>query len=140
MTNFSTTVDIQAPRERVWDVLLDVARWPEWTPTTSRVERLDAGPFTVGSRARIFQPKLRPAVWQVTELNQAAGSFTWVTRSAGVLVTARHRVEENGGGCRVTLSLDFSGVLAWLAARTAGGMMERYIAAEANGLRARSEA
>jgi len=35
------------------------------------VERLDDGPITLGSRARVKQPGQRPAVWTVTELETA---------------------------------------------------------------------
>ena len=50
---------IDAPPEVVWRVLIDVERWPEWTPTTDRIERLDEGEFRLGSRARM-KLKRRP--------------------------------------------------------------------------------
>jgi hypothetical protein len=84
-------------------VLSNIECWPEWTPTVMSIERLDRGTLAVGSRARIRQPKLPPAVWQITELD-AGRSFTWVTRSPGVRVTARHWVEAREGGSRATLS------------------------------------
>lgn len=34
----SVTVDIDAPQQLVWDVLLDYPRYPEWNPYTVRVE------------------------------------------------------------------------------------------------------
>ncbi len=107
MTHFSIAVEIQASPDRVWTVLRDIERWPEWTPTVTSIQRLDRVPLAVGSRARIRQPKLPPAEWQVTELDEGR-SFTWVTRSPGVRVTARHWVEPKEGGSRVTLSLQFS--------------------------------
>jgi hypothetical protein len=60
---FETTRHIDAPTRKVWEVLFDVARWPEWTPTVDSVERLDDGPVQVGSRARLRQPKLPQALW-----------------------------------------------------------------------------
>ena len=50
---FETTRHIDAPTQPVWEVLFDVARWPEWTPTIDSVERLDDGSFGVGSRANV---------------------------------------------------------------------------------------
>ncbi|HET6652637.1 MAG TPA: SRPBCC family protein, partial [Nocardioides sp.] len=35
---FETSRHIDAPAQQVWEVLYDVARWPEWTPTVDSVE------------------------------------------------------------------------------------------------------
>ena len=95
--NFSITVEIQASPETVWGVLREIKRWPEWTPTVKSIRRLDNGPLAVGSRARIRQPRLPPADWRVTELEEGR-SFTWVTGSPGLRVTARHWIEPHASG------------------------------------------
>ncbi len=138
MTRFSITVEIQASPGGVWAMLRDIERWPEWTPTVTSIQRVDRGPLAVGSRARIRQPKLLPAEWQVSELEEGR-SFTWVSRSPGVRVTARHWVEADGGGSRVTLSLEFSGLLGPLVARLTRSLSVRYLALEARGLKERIE-
>lgn len=138
MTHFSITVDIQASPDRVWAVMRDVERWPEWTPTVTSIQRLDRGPLAVGSRARIRQPKLPRAEWQVTELEERR-SFTWMSYGPGVRVTARHWVEAIGGGSRATLSIQYEGLLGPLVARLIRGLNERYLALEARGLKKRSE-
>jgi uncharacterized protein YndB with AHSA1/START domain len=137
MRDFSIAVDIAAPSDRVWAVMIDVEHWPDWTPTVTRIERLDQGPLAVGSRLRIRQPKLPPAVWQVSELLEGR-SFTWVTQSPGVTVIAKHSVEPAVEGACATLSLRFSGLLALLVARLTRRLNERYLALEAQGLRERS--
>jgi Polyketide cyclase / dehydrase and lipid transport len=134
---YRTVIDIRAAPDRVLGILLDVERWPEWTSTMTSVRRLDTGPFRVGSRAKVLQPKLKPAVWRVTELDDH--HFTWTTSGPGIRMTARHDVEAASAGSRVTLSLELSGLLAWLAVRVAGELTERYIATEAEGLKQRSE-
>lgn len=89
---FGTSIDIQASPERVWAVMGDIERWHEWTPSITRVTRLDGGPLRVGSRAR------------------------------------------------VTLSVTFTGPLAGVIAWLYGGLTNRYVAMEADGLRRRAEA
>jgi hypothetical protein len=135
-TNFVITVEVPAPPPLVWSVMADVERWPEWTPSISLVKRFSSGPLQVGSRVRIHQPKLPPASWQVMELNPGA-SFTWVSLAPGVRVTARHTTEASASGSRVTLSVHYGGCLGALLALWTRALNERYLALEANGLKAR---
>ncbi|MEO8125803.1 MAG: SRPBCC family protein [Bryobacteraceae bacterium] len=138
MTYFRITIEIQALPDRVWSVMRDVERWPEWTATVTSIRLMDHDGLNVGSRAMVRQPKLLPATWEVTELKEGS-SFTWVTRSPGLQVIARHLVEANGTGSRATLSIQFSGLLGPLIARFTRALNQRYLAIEAEGLRKRSE-
>ena len=131
-------VDIDASPEKVFAVLCDVERWPEWTSTMISVQRLDGGPFAVGSRTRVRQPKLRPAVWQVTEL-ESERNFTWTTGAPGLRMKAEHSVEPQGGGSRVALSFEISGPIGPVISRLYGGLIERYITTESQGLKQRCE-
>lgn len=138
MRAFAITVDIAAPPDRVFDVMKDVERWHEWTPSVKSIKRLDDGPFVIGSRALIRQPKFPPALWKVTAIGPGM-DFTWESVAPGVRVVARHRVEPVPSGSRVTLSLEYFGLLAGLLARLTRGITERYLALEASGLKARCE-
>lgn len=137
-THYSVTVEIAAPPERVWSILADVERWPEWTASVTSVVRRDHGPLRVGSRARIRQPRVLPAEWHVIELNEGR-SFAWVTGSALARATGRHEVEPSPSGARATVSIRYSGLLGALVGRLASALSERYLALEAAGLKARSE-
>jgi carbon monoxide dehydrogenase subunit G len=139
MTTFSIIVDIAAPPERVWAVMADVERWPEWTPTVRGIRRWDRGPLAVGSRALVRQPRLPPALWRVSELREGR-SFTWVSGGPGVCVVAEHSVEPLANGARARLSVRFTGWLGPLLARLTHRLNERYLALEAEGLRKRSTA
>lgn len=137
--HISVTFDVHASADRVFSVLQDVERWPEWTATMTAVKKMDDGRLVVGSKVRVRQPKLLPAVWLVTELNENR-AFTWGTRSPGIQVTGDHRIESVGSSSRVTLSLQVSGPLEPLISRLFRGLNERYIATEAKGLKERCEA
>ena len=135
----STTVDIAAPPERVWEVLADVERWSEWSETVIWVRRLDEGPLRSGSRARINQPKIPETEYVVTEL-EPGRSFTWVATGPGVTTTARHTVEAlPGGGSRVQLAVEQGGLVGSVMGRFYRGLTDRYLATEAAGLKARCE-
>ena len=135
---FSVTIDIDAPADRVWTVMSDVAKWAEWTPSVKRIDLLTNGPLAVGSRVKIYQPKLPPALWEVSEVRPGE-SFTWVSRAPGVRVTGRHAIERRGAGSRVTLSISYEGALGGLLAWLMRDANVRYPQMEANGLKARSE-
>ena len=129
-----SSVTIAAQPADVFDRYLDVERWPQWTETVTTVDRLDEGPLAVGSRTRIKQPRLRTAVWEVTELVPGR-SFTWVSRSPGLVTTGRHVVAPMAGGTVVTLSVEQSGPLGGLVGLLTKRLTRRYLALEAAGLK-----
>ncbi len=135
--HFSINVDIAARPERVWEVMSDVERWPEWTASVKSIKRLDKGPFAVGSRAIIRQPKFPPALWEVTAIEP--NRFTWKSGLPGLWVFARHSVDPTVTGSHVTLSLEYNGILGSLVGRLTRGITERYLRLEAEGLKRRSE-
>lgn len=139
MTTVETAVAIKASPAQVLAVVLDVERWPEWTPTVMSAKRLESGPFVPGSRTLMRQPKLPPAVWQVSALEAQRG-FAWMTSGPGTRIIAEHWVEADESGSRVVLSLRYSGVLAPLVSRFGRSLSERYLAIEARSLRERCEA
>ena len=136
--DFHISVDIAAPPEIVWSVMVDGERWHEWTPSVRSIRMLDKGPLAVGSRALIRQPRFPPAVWQVTAL-EPERSFTWRSGAPGMRVYARHSVEPIARGTRATLTLRYEGVLGRVLARLTRGITNRYLEYEAAGLKKRSE-
>jgi carbon monoxide dehydrogenase subunit G len=139
MPRFQHAIAISAPPERVWEILVDVERWPDRIPTVDRVERLDDGPLAIGGRTRLAQPRLPEAVWTVTELTSGT-AFTWTSTSPGVHITASHLVEPSLEGSRLTLTLHLAGWLApagWLMTRS---LSKRYVETEAASIKAAAEA
>ncbi len=137
---FATSIKIEADPERIWDTLVDVERWPEWTAGIDRVERLDAGPLDLGSTARITQPKLPITDWRVTEFAPGV-SFSWTATAPGIrTVGGHHVVAETGGSATVVLSIEQSGFLSPLLWLFTGALTRRYVEMEAHGLKRRCEA
>ena len=140
MSDFRHTVEIRVSPAHVWSVLLDVEHWPEWTTSVTRVQRMELGPLTLGSRTRIWQPRLMPAVWCVTSLDDRRHIFAWTTRTLGVKIIGRHQVDAVKNHSRVTLSLDYSGPLSAVIARVYRDLIWDYITREGNGLKKFCEA
>lgn len=134
---FSITFDVDAPPRRVFDVMKDVERWHEWTPSVTSITLRPPGQLEVGGRAVIRQPKFPPAMWEISAIDPDR-SFTWVSRAPGVRVFAHHSVEPTTNGTRVTLSLAYDGLLGGVIAKLTEGITNRYLQMEADGLKARS--
>ena len=138
--NVDTSVDATADLASAWSALTDVADWPRWTESMTKVERLDDGPLRVGSRARVEQPGMRPMIWEVTELRPER-EFAWAARVPGVRIVGRHLLAANADGTtRITLELAVDGPLAGVINALTGKRSRRYLGLEANGLKAASEA
>lgn len=134
------TVDIEAAPDTVWATIKDVERWHEWTESINSVELLDGASLAVGSKARVRQPKLPPAVWTVTDV-QEGREFSWKARGPGFTSTGIHRVEPRPeGGSRATLGIHMDGPLAGVFGLFMKGITKRYVAMEAAGLKRRTEA
>ncbi len=134
-----TIIEVAAPPNRVWDVLVDVERWPEWTSSVTSVRTLDSGPLSVGSRVEISQPRIPAGTYTVTAL-ESGRAFTWEQRQPGSTVSAHHECTPlPDGGTRVELRVVMSGVVGAVVARLYRKLTERYLAMEASGLKSRAE-
>jgi hypothetical protein len=138
--HYEASAAIAAPIDLVWSTVVDVEHWPESTASVTSVERLDAGPFGVGSHARVRQPRLPTMVWTVTDV-QPGREFTWIVKSLGVTTIATHRVTAGPGDqVSLTLSIDRVGLLAPVVDRLWDGLTRRYMAMEAAGVKRVCEA
>jgi len=131
--------DITATASEVWNALANVTVWPEWLPTVLEVQPLAGQVLSVGAKFKIIQPKLRPTVWEVTELHPGE-NFAWQASSPGLMLWANHTVVElPDGRSEVLLEFRFSGILAPLIALLAGSVTKRYLAIEVASIKRRAE-
>jgi hypothetical protein len=86
---------IEAPPERVWDLLVDTRRWPEWGPSVLDVEahppRIEEGS---NGRVRTYFGRWLP--FTVTR----ASDWSWAWRIGPIQATG-HRVIPAETSCRV---------------------------------------
>jgi uncharacterized protein YndB with AHSA1/START domain len=137
--HFDVETEIDASPERVWAVLVDVERWPEWMASYTSVERLGEGPLAVGSEARVRQPGLSAATYTVTELVPGV-EFTWSSTAPGVRTTGRHVIlPRPDDRAALALSIEQSGILAGPVGLLLGPKIRRFLTIESEGLRTAAE-
>jgi uncharacterized membrane protein len=137
--HFEKSIEIDAPPQRVWDVLSDLEAWPSRIETVDAVELLTPAPTTKGSRVRLKQPKLPEGTWDITVWD-APSYFEWTQKTGGVTSVAGHRVDAMGEGrARLTLTLDMRGFLIPVFGGFYKGLTNRYMNLEAEGMKRAAE-
>jgi len=136
---FEKSIEIDAPQQRVWDVLSDIEAWPSRIETVESVELLTPPPLATGSRVRLKQPKLPEGDWDITVWD-APSYFEWTQKTSGITSVAGHRVEALGERrARLTLTLDMRGFLVPVVGVFYRGLTNRYMSLEAEGMKRASE-
>ena len=136
---FEKSIEIDAPQQRVWDVLTEIEAWPQRIETVESVELITPAPIGKGSRVRLRQPKLPEGTWDITTWD-APSTFEWVQKSGGTTIVAGHRVEALGEDrARLTLTIDMRGLLVPIMGLFYKDLTNRYMNLEAEGMKRAAE-
>jgi uncharacterized membrane protein len=136
---FEESIEIDAPPQRVWEVLSDLEAWPQRIETVDVVELLTPSPLAKGSQVRLKQPKLPEGTWDITVWD-GSSYFEWRQKSGGMTSVAGHRVDPlDDGRSRLTLTLDMRGPLIPIVALFYRGLTNRYMSLEAQGMKHAAE-
>ena len=135
-----TAVSIAAPPARVWQVLTDFARYPEWNPFIRAIEgRAEAGArLKVEIEAAGKRHVFRPLVLQATE----GRCLRWLGRVGFPgLFDGEHDffLEAEGAGTRLRQEESFQGFLVPLLWRDVGPATQAGFEAMNAALKARAE-
>ncbi len=104
MAHYSTTVDVAAPAETVFDFLADFSTVVEWDPGVTAAERVTDGPVARGSRFRVtvkIGPRTLPLTYEITAFDRPKR----VVLEAAHTIFRSHdtiTVAPTATGCRVT--------------------------------------
>jgi uncharacterized membrane protein len=136
--SISKTILVNARAEIVFKILIDVGNWRSWTRSIKRIELLNKKNFEIGTKVKVVQPKLLPITWEVTELEKDK-SFTWVSNSIGLKMTARHILVQGDKGTFVELTTIYEGILSGLIYKITAALTDEYMTMEIDGLKEEAE-
>lgn len=116
---FSSSVEINAPIEKVWSLVDRLEEWPQWMPSIKKIERVSAGPLSAGSQLSVTAKVSRLTVnllMTVTEFVPQR-SVVMKGKALGTNLIRFYLLEPINGKTKVTVGGEVSGLLAWLARR-----------------------
>jgi len=118
MKSFSTRIDIGAPADKIWEILIDLPRWPKWNTTIDRT----VGHIKRGAKVTVFvkQNPGRAFPLRVTELD-APHLMVWAGGMPLGLFTGTRVYELTTSAAAATvfsMREDYTGPLAGLIARS----------------------
>jgi len=116
---FESSIDINAPAEKIWAMIDKLEEWPQWMPSIKKIERLSKGPLTVGSQLSVTAKVSRLTVKLLMTITEFVPGRTVVLegKALGTKLTRFYNLEPVNGKTNVTIGGDVSGALAWLACR-----------------------
>jgi hypothetical protein len=124
---YETSTTTTAEPARLWAVVSDVEKWPEWIEIYEEVRRTGSGELKLGDTAHVKQKGLAAGDWTVTELEEGR-VFAWESRQPGVRIVGSHVVSaEPSGGSRLTLGLEMTGWLSGVVSLVLGKKSKAYV-------------
>jgi carbon monoxide dehydrogenase subunit G len=116
---FESTIDIDAPPEKVWTLIDKLEQWPQWMPSIKKIERVSKGPLTAGSQLSVTAKVSGLTVKLLMTIIKFVPERTVVMqgKALGTSLTRFYNLEPLNDKTRATIGGEVSGVLAWLARR-----------------------
>jgi carbon monoxide dehydrogenase subunit G len=116
---FESSIDIDAPAEKVWALIDKLEEWPQWMPSIKKIKRLSKGPLTAGSQLSVIAKVSGLTVTLLMTIIEFVPERTVVMqgKALGTNLTRFYTLEPVNGKTKVTIGGDVSGALAWLARR-----------------------
>ncbi|MCD6391244.1 MAG: SRPBCC family protein [Dehalococcoidia bacterium] len=116
---FESSIDINAPVEKVWALIDKLEEWPQWMPSIKKIERLSKGPLTTGSQLSVTAKVSGLTVKLLMTITEFVPERNVVMqgKALGTNLTRFYALEPVNGKTKVTIGGDVSGALAWLACR-----------------------
>ena len=116
---FESSIDINAPAEKVWAMMGKPEEWPQWMPSIKKIERISKEPLTVGSQVSVTAKVRGLTVKLLMTITKFVPERTVVLEGKvlGTKLIRFYTLEPVNGKTKVIIGGDVSGALAWLVRR-----------------------
>jgi carbon monoxide dehydrogenase subunit G len=116
---FESSIDINAPAEKVWALIDRHEEWPQWMPSIKKIERLSKGPLVVGSQLSVTArvSKLTVKLSMTVTKFVPERNVVLEGKVLGTKLTRFYTLEPINGKTKVTIGGEVCGALAWLVRR-----------------------
>ncbi len=116
---FESSIDINAPVERVWALIDKLEEWHQWMPSIKKIERISKGPLTAGSQLSVTAKVSGLTVTLLMTITEFVPERSVVLegKALGTKLTRFYTLEPVNGKTKVIIGGDVAGALAWLARR-----------------------
>jgi carbon monoxide dehydrogenase subunit G len=116
---FESSIDINAPVEKVWALIDKLEQWPQWMPAIKKIERVSKGPLTAGSQLSVTAKVSGLTITLLMTITEFVPERNVVMKgkALGTNLTRFYNLEPLDGKTKVTIGGEVSGALAWLARR-----------------------
>jgi len=126
---FESSVEINAPVEKLWTLVDNLEEWPKWMPSIKKIERVSKGPLTVGSQLSVIAKVSRLTVKLLMTITEFVPERAVVMegKALGTKLTRFYTLEPVNGKTKVTVGGEVSGLMAWLARRGGQAISEKIV-------------
>ena len=116
---FASSININAPADKVWALIDKLEEWPQWMPSIKKIEKVSGEPLTVGSQLSVTAKVSGVTVNLLMTITEFVPERTVVMRGKALStkLTRFYTLEPLNGKTKVTIGGDVFGPLAWLACR-----------------------
>jgi carbon monoxide dehydrogenase subunit G len=116
---FESSIDIDAPAERVWALVDKLEEWPQWMPSIKKIERVSQGRLTAGSQLSVTAKVSGLTVRLLMTIAALVPERNVLLegKALGTKLARFYTLEPLNGKTRLTVGGYVSGALAWLARR-----------------------
>jgi hypothetical protein len=129
---------INARPQDIFNVLMNVERWNQWTKSITKISILDSRQLAPGVKIKVLQPKLPPTIWTIKEIIMDK-LLTWEKRYFGFSMLSEHLIMDQNNEISVTIRVTYNGPLAGLFYKLTHTLTDNYMTLEINGLKRECE-